>query len=66
MPGLVFGVAKLLKVAAIALRFASDAHLATMMDELVGEGDPAAMGNDLHQLQFDFLRGVAFGKAEAM
>jgi len=35
------------------------------MDELVGEGDPAALREDAHQLLLDFLGRVAFGQAEA-
>ena len=57
-------MAELLEVAAVAFGFAGFADLAAVMDELVGEGDPAVLGNDLHQFLLDFLRRVAFGQAE--
>ena len=58
-------VAKLLEVAAVALGFAGFADLAAVMDDLVGEVDPAVLRqNDLHQLLLDFLRRFAFGKPE--
>ena len=48
MPGFVLRVAELLEVAFVALGLAGFAHLAAVMDELVGEGDPAILRNDLH------------------
>ena len=48
MPGFVFGVAELLEVADIAFGIAGDAHLAAMMDDLVGEVDPFFAGQDFH------------------
>ena len=65
VPGLVFGVAELLEVAEVAFGLAGNAHLAPVVDDLVGEVDPAVLRDDLHQLLFNFLRRVAFGKAEA-
>ena len=58
-------MAELLEVAAAAFRLSGIADLTAMMDELVGEGDPAVLRNNLHQLLLDFLRRVAFGQAEA-
>ena len=58
-------MAELLEVAAAAFGFAGVADLAAVMDELMREGDPVILGNDLHQFLFDFLRRVAFGNAQA-
>ena len=58
-PGFVFGVAELLEVAAVALGLAGVADLAAMVDELVREGDPTILRDDLHQLLLDFFGGVA-------
>lgn len=66
MPCLVFGAAQLFEVAAIALGFAGIANLSAMVDDLVREGDPVILGNDLHQLLLDLLGGVAFGQFEAV
>ena len=66
MPGFVFGGAELLEVAAVALGFASQADLAAMVNDLMGEGDPAVSRKDAHQFLLDLLRCVAFGKAKAM
>lgn len=66
MPGFVFRVAELFEVAAVAFWFAGDAHLAAMVNELVREGDPVVLRDNLHQLLLDLLRRVAFGQAEAM
>ena len=65
MPRLVFRVADLLEVTAVAFGFAGLADLAAMMDELMREGNPAVLRNDLHELLLDLLRCVAFGNAEA-
>ena len=35
-----------------------------MVDDLMGEVDPAAFGQDAHQLLLDFLRRLGFGQAE--
>lgn len=48
MPGLVFGVAELFEVAAVAFRFAGFADLAAVVNNLVGEVDPAVLRDDLH------------------
>ena len=34
------------------------------MDELVGEGDPAILRQNLHQFLLDLLRRVAFGQPQ--
>ena len=65
MPGLVFGVAKLLKVTAVALGLAGIADLTAVMNELVGKRDPVVLGNDLHEFLLDLLGGFGFGQAEA-
>ena len=65
MPGLVFGVAELLEVAAVALGLAGVADLAAVMDELVGEGDPAILRKNLHQLLLNFFCCLRIGEAEA-
>jgi hypothetical protein len=57
-------VAKLFQVAAVALGFAGIAYLTAMVDDLVGEADPALPRQNLHQLLFDLLRRVAFGQSE--
>lgn len=36
-----------------------------MMDELVGEADPAALRQNLHQFLFNLLRRIAPGQREA-
>ena len=41
------------------------ADLPAVMDELVGEGDPAALRQNPHQFLLDLLGRVAFGQAEA-
>ena len=66
MPGLVSGMAKLLEIALIAFGFAGDADLAAVVDDLVGEIDPAVLGDNLHQFLLHFLGCVAFGEAKAM
>ena len=65
LPGFVFGVAELFEVAAVAFGFAGGADLSAVMDELVGEGDPAVLRNDPHQFLLDFLGRIAFGQSEA-
>ena len=37
-----------------------------MVDDLVGEIDPAVRGNDPHQLLLNFLRRVAFGETKTV
>jgi hypothetical protein len=64
MPGFVFSVANLLQVAAVALGFARHADRATVMDELMREADPAALGQNPHQFLFYFLRRLAFGQSK--
>ena len=61
VPGLVFEVAELLEVAAVAFGLAGVADLAAMMDQLVREGDPAVLWDDAHQVLLDFGSGVGFG-----
>ena len=58
-------MAELLEVAAVALGLACVADLAAVVDELVGEGDPAVLGQDAHQFLLDLLRRVALGQAQA-
>ena len=53
------------KVAAVALGLAGVADLAAMVDELVGEGDPAVLGDDSHQFLLDLFSRLAFGQTEA-
>ena len=64
-PGLVFGRAKLLQAATVALGFAGLADLAAVVDDLVGEVDPASLRQNTHQLQLDLFRRLGFGQAEA-
>ena len=65
MPGFVFGVAKLLQNAAVALGFARITDCAPVMDDLMREPNPAALGQNSHQLLFYLLWRIAFGQAEA-
>jgi hypothetical protein len=58
-------VAELLEVAAVALGLAGVADLAAMVDELVGEGDPAILRENLHQFLLDFFGCIALGEAQA-
>lgn len=58
-------MAELFEVTAVAFGLAGIADLAAMVDELVGEVDPAAWGDDPHQFLLDFLGRVAFGQAES-
>ena len=58
-------MAKLLQVTAVALGLAGVADLATVMDELMREGDPAALRDDLHQLLLDFFGGLGLGEPKA-
>ena len=53
-------MAELLEVAAVAFGFAGDADLAAVVDELVGEVDPAGLGNDPHQFLLDLRSCDAF------
>jgi len=64
-PSFVGGVAELFQGAGGAFGFAGFADLAAVVDEFVGELDPAVLGDDFHQVLFDGLRGVAAGEAEA-
>ena len=57
-------MAELLKVAAIALGLARVAHLAPVMDQLVGERDPALLWHNPHQLLLHVLRRVPLGQAQ--
>ena len=65
LPGFVLGVAELLEVAAVAFGFSGIADLTAVVDELVGEVDPATLREDAHQLLLDFLGCVALGEPEA-
>lgn len=58
-------MAELLEVAAIALGFARVADLASVVDELVGESDPAILRENLHQLLFNFFCCFRFSQTEA-
>lgn len=66
LPGFVFGSAKLLQIAPVALGLARLADLASMMDDLVREADPAALRKDAHQFLLDFLGRFAFCQAETV
>jgi len=63
MPRLVLRVTELLEIASVAFGFAGDANLAAMVDELVGEGNPAILRDDAHQFLLDFWRCVTLGQA---
>ena len=58
-------MAELLEVAAVAFGFSGIADLTAVVDELVGEVDPATLREDAHQLLLDFLGCVALGEPEA-
>ena len=58
-------MAELLEVAAVALGFARVADLASVVDELVREGDPAILRENLHQLLFNFFCCLCFSQTEA-
>lgn len=64
-PGFVGGVAEVFEGAAFALRFARDADLATVVDELVGELNPAVFGDDLFEVLLDFDGLGVGGELEA-
>jgi len=57
-------MAKLLQVAVVAFGFSRVANLAAVMDDLVGEVDPAVLRDDFHQFLLDLWSGFAFGQAE--
>jgi len=59
VPGFVWGVAKLLQGAGGAFGFAGFADLAAVVDEFVGELDPAVLGDYFHEVLLDCLRGFA-------
>lgn len=59
-------MAERFEIALVALGLAGDADFAAMVDDLVREADPAILRENVHQLLFDFLRGVALGQAEPM
>jgi len=65
LPGFVFGAAELLEVAAVTFWLAGIADLTAVMDDLVGEVDPAVRREDAHQLLLHLLGRVSFGHAEA-
>ncbi len=65
VPGFVGGVAELFEGALGALGFAGVADGAAVVDQLVGELNPAVVRDDLHQVLFDGLRGFAAGEAQA-
>jgi len=58
-------VTDLLEVTAVALGLARVAYMAAMVDDLMGEGDPPILGDDLHQLLLDFFGCFTFGEAKA-
>lgn len=49
----------------MAFGFAGFAEGAAVVDELVGELDPVAVGDDFHEFLLDLGGGVGFGEAEA-
>ena len=55
----------MLEVAAVAFGLAGVADLAAVMDELVGEVDPAVAWDYAHEFLFDFFGGFGFGEAKA-
>ena len=59
-PGFVGGVAESFHVALRALGFTGDADGAAVMNDLVGEGDPLVLRDDLHQVLFDLDRSLFF------
>lgn len=61
MPGFVGGVAELFQGAGGAFGFAGFADLAPVVDEFVGELDPAVLGDYFHQVLFYCLRSIAAG-----
>ena len=65
-PGLVGGVAEVLEGAVGAAGFAGDADLAAVVNEFVGELDPAVAGDDLLQVLFDLYGVGFFGEFEAV
>ena len=54
----------MLQVAAVALGLAGIANLPAMMNELMGEGDPSILRQNLHKFLLDLLRGLRFGKSQ--
>ena len=54
-PRLVGGIAQRFEGAVGALRVARDAYLAAVVDELVGEGDPVVLRDDLHEVLLDLF-----------
>jgi len=64
VPGFVGGVAEGFEGACGALGLARVADLAAVMDDFVGVLNPAVVGDDLHQVLLDGLRGFAAGEAE--
>src|ERR1700735_1503603 len=63
-PGLIAGIAERLQGAVSATRLAGDANLAAVVDHLVRESDPVVLGNDFHQILFDWNRLGFFRKLE--
>jgi len=49
----------------VALGIASEADPAAVMNDLVGEADPAVTRQNLHQFPFDFFGRVGFGELKA-
>jgi hypothetical protein len=63
--GFVFGVAEGFEVALDAFGAASLTDLAAMPDELMGEENPAFLGDDAHQVLLDLLWFGMVSKVEA-
>lgn len=64
-PGFVGGVAEVLEGAALALGLAGYADLAAVVDELVGELNPAIFGDDFFEVLLDFDGVGVCGEFEA-
>ena len=57
-PGLIGGVTQRLERAVRAARRTRDADLPAVVDQLMREGDPTVLRNELHQVMLDLLRLV--------
>src|ERR1700731_2827906 len=63
-PGLIGGMADVFQKAIHALRFARNAELASMPDNLMGEENPLLARDDAHQVLLDFLWIIVRGEFE--
>ena len=64
-PGFVGSVAEVFKRTLGTFRLARDADAAAMMDDLVGEVDPLAAWDDVHEVLLDFSRVGVFRQLKA-